>query len=152
MTDDEPGDDEDEVVVSAREPDTYAENVDAVEGSSGWSIDPIGVGIAVVIVVVAGGLLFAGPLSDSSGDPTGPPDAEWTLQRVNDTHVQVAHVGGDPVPARRVVVTVDGERRSPAWEDPVADDVVLVRAPSGSNVSVYWVYEDRRERLARWET
>jgi len=112
-----------------------------------FPVDPIGTGLAVVIVVVGVALLLVGPLSGLYEDP-GPPETEWSHQRVNGTHVQVAHVDGDPVEAERLVLTVDGEPREPDWPETVSSGtVVIVEAPPGSTVEITWE-DGERHRLA----
>lgn len=112
-----------------------------------FPVDPIGTGLAVLIVVIAAAALLIGPLSVLYEDP-GPPETEWSHQRVNDTHVQVVHVGGESVEADRLVLTVDGTRRSPDWPETVSSGtVVIVEAAPGSSVEIAWENGDR-QRLA----
>jgi hypothetical protein len=120
---------------------------DARDPFERFPIDPIGTGLAVVILVVGVALLLAGPLSVLYEDP-GPPETEWTTQRVNDTHVQVVHVDGESVDADRLVLTVDGTQRSPDWPETVSSGtVVIVEASPGSTVAISWE-DDDRYRLA----
>lgn len=115
-----------------------------------FPVDPIGVTIAVLIIVVAGGLLVVGPLSGSQNTTTGPPSVDWTHHRVNATHVQIAHVDGETVAAERVVLTVNGTPRAPGWPARISPGtVVLVAAPPGATVELYWNGTDR-VRLANF--
>lgn len=96
------------------------------------------VGAALVVAVVAGlvvvGLNFAG----SSGAPA--PDADWTVERVNASHVRVTHAGGEAVPADELRVTVDSLRRATDWPDPVTEsDSVAVPAAEGTLVRVVYL-------------
>lgn len=145
--------DEDHRVLVDREPEseTYRANERSVEGDGGWSVDPIGVGIALVIVLVAAGLLIVGPLSGSAGTPASPPDADFTAARINDSYVQVGHVGGDDVAGDRLSLVVDGEERSPGWPDTVSKgEVIMVRADANSTMTLYWTGEDERTELDNW--
>jgi len=110
-------------------------------------VDPVGLGIGLVIAVVAVGLLLAGPLSGLyDGGASGPPDAEWTVQRINDTHVQVAHVGGETVGGDALAVTVDGEPRAVDWPGTVdSGTVVVVEAAPDSVVRVLYDGDGRTE-------
>lgn len=95
------------------------------------------VGAALVLAIVAGlvvvGLSIANP-SDDQG-----PDAEWTVERVDDSTVRVTHAGGGAVRTEQLRVTVDGVRRSTNWSDPVTEgDSARVPASEGSVVRVVW--------------
>ena len=96
------------------------------------------VGAVLVLALVAGvavvALNFAG-----GGSETGAPDTDWTVERINDTAVQVTHAGGEPVRVDEIRVTVDSVSRATDWGDPVAEgDNTLVQASDGSLVRVVW--------------
>jgi hypothetical protein len=86
-----------------------------LDDADDW-LDVFGVGLALLIVVglVVVGLSFAGSGSDNT------PQAEWDIERVNGTHVQVTHAGGEPVRRENLLVTVNSLRRATNWSDPVA--------------------------------
>lgn len=143
----------DDVVVVDRSGDsrTYSGNEEAIEQETERSIDPIGIGIAVVIVVIAGGLLLVGPLSGTAGQSTSAPDTDFKVVRINDSHVQIAHVGGDNVAGDRLSVVVDSEERSPGWPNTVTDgDVVLIQADANSTITLFWAGPEKRTTIGNW--
>lgn len=106
------------------------------------------VGLLVTALSVAG---LAAMTADDRGG--GAPDAEWSFERVNESHVRVSHAGGDPVAGPELVVSVDGYRRNADWNGVVEEgDAVTVKASGGQVVRVYWVGQEQRVRtqLARW--
>lgn len=106
------------------------------------------VGLVVVGLSVAG---LAAITADDRGD--GAPDAEWSFERVNDSHVRVAHAGGDPVEPAELIVSVDGYRQNIAWDGAVTEgDGATLRVSDGQVLRVYWVGTDQRVRtqLAQW--
>lgn len=88
------------------------------------------------------GVVFAGGVVALNFDPPEQqqvPDADWTIERVNDTHVRVTHAGGDPVRTENLHVTVDGLERKTDFTDPVApEDSTVVLASNRSFVRVAW--------------
>lgn len=95
------------------------------------------VGVALVL-----GIVFAGGVVALNFDPPereGAPDANWTIERINDTHVAVTHAGGEPVRTENLHVTVDGLERKTNFTDPVTPDQrAVVPASEGSVVRVSW--------------
>jgi len=90
----------------------------------------VGVLVGVGIVAISIG---AGPIGE------GAPDANFTIERVNGSYVQVTHTGGEPVSASNLVVTVDSLRRETRWTGVLAEgDSTLVRAGTSSLVRVNW--------------
>jgi FlaG/FlaF family flagellin (archaellin) len=95
------------------------------------------IGVVLVVAVAAGVGVVA--LNVGSAEESTRPEADWTVERVNDTHVKVVHAGGDPLPAERLLVTTDGVPRSADWPDPVTeDDAATVRAREGTVVKLFW--------------
>lgn len=111
----------------------------------------VGIVLAVAIVLSVGVTVLA-----ATSAPTRQPDvptADWSFDRVNDTHVRIAHAGGDPIEGTHLVVTVDGYERAAHWPPRVVEgDAVVVRASSGTLVRLYWDGENRgdRELVERW--
>lgn len=114
-------------------------------------LDTVGLVLAFLIVAGVGISILAAQTAPSRADDA--PAAEFRFQQINDTHVRVAHAGGEPISADDVVVTVDGVQRQVTWDSDTlrkGDDVV-VEASSGSLVRVFWdAGEGNRERLARF--
>lgn len=107
-------------------------------------------GLLIVLGLIAGvGILVAFGGQTGPGNPHPvPPDADFSPARINATHVQLGHVGGESLEAADLVVTVDSETRAATWTGEVErGDVGVVRATNGSQVALYWTGDDRVERL-----
>jgi len=113
-------------------------------------LDLIGLLIVVGLVFGVGTLIFFG--GPGPADPTpSEPDANWTTERLNDTHVQIAHTGGDAVPSGDLAITVDGDERPVPWSGEVArGDVTLLRVDTGASVTLYWTGGSGRVTLGEW--
>jgi hypothetical protein len=111
-----------------------------------------GVAIALFIVVGVVGVVVAG-LGGPSVEIADAPSATWSLERLNDSHVQLTHRGGDPVEAADLVVTADGVRRRVSWNGAVSDgDAGVVRADRGVLVQLYWTTDTgERVKLQTWD-
>lgn len=112
----------------------------------------VGIGLAVAIALAIGVLLLAATSAPSRQPDV--PTAEWSLDRVNDTHVRITHTGGDAIEGTHLVVSVDGYERAVNWPPRVVEgDAVVVRAPPGRLVRLYWDGDDRGDRrlLGRWQ-
>lgn len=107
--------------------------------------------VLVGALVVGGGVAALAAVTAPSRAPA-PPDADWTLERVDDTHVRLVHAGGDAVDAERLVVTVDGYDRPATWSGSVdPGESGLVRASGGQLVRLYWdPGRGTLRRLGRW--
>jgi hypothetical protein len=91
-------------------------------------LDYAGVLIGVTLVLMVAVLAVAF-VDAPDRRPTDVPNAEWSLERANDTHVRLTHAGGEPVPADRLVVTVDGYTRRATWSETVVPgESAFVRA------------------------
>lgn len=115
-------------------------------------LDLLGVLIAFGLVAGLAILVFAsGSSPPVSQDTESVPTANWTTERVNATHVQLAHVGGEAVASEDLALTVDGEERPVPWSGEVEREVGLVRADEGSEVELFWTGADEgRVSLGRW--
>lgn len=114
-------------------------------------LNVLGVVLALFILVGLVGVVLAG-LSGPSTDVEDAPDVDWTLERVNDSHVRLTHGGGDVVPATDLVVTVDGVRRRVSWSGNVVEgDTGAVRADRGMIVELFWTNDvGERIKLESW--
>lgn len=111
-------------------------------------LDIGGLLIGLTLLLMIGALAVAF-VETPGGEATSGPPTEWSLERVNDTHVRITHEGGDPVAADQLVVSVDGNDRRVTWEGTVAEgDSGVVRAGAGPDllVRLYWI-TDRGERV-----
>lgn len=110
-----------------------------------------GAALALFIVVGLVGVVLAG-VSGPSTQAADAPDAEWSLTRLNASHVQLAHAGGEAIPANDLVVTVDGIRRRVTWDGLVSEgDTGVVRADRGTVVQLYWTTDvGERVKIGGW--
>lgn len=111
----------------------------------------VGIGLVVALLIGLGVIALNFSPSDD-----GAPSANWTAERVNDTHVRVAHAGGDAVPNSEVVVTVDGTPRTATWNGTsgaVTDgDATVVQVRRNQVVGVSWeAGHTERQTLERWQ-
>lgn len=116
-------------------------------------LNVIGIVLVLAILAAIAILVLAAMSAPTSEGPSDGPTADWRLERVNETHVRVLHVGGDPVRASELVVTVDGNPRHPRWSAGTVSEgdtaVLLVR--EGQAVRLFWTgTPGDRELLARW--
>lgn len=115
-------------------------------------LDLFGLAVALFVVVGVVGVVVAG-LGGPSGDAAAAPDATWSLERLNDSHVRLTHRGGEAIPAADLVVTADGVRRRVSWGGVVSEgDTGVVRAGRGDVVQLYWTTDTgERVKLRSWE-
>jgi len=110
-------------------------------------------GVALVGFVLAGLVVGALAAATAPERATDTPDADWTLERVNDTHVRVVHAGGEAVPAEEMVVRVEGYQRRAEWRGPLTEgDAATVEASAGQLVVLKWTggSRDVEDELRRW--
>lgn len=92
--------------------------------------------VVALVVVIAVGIVIAVNVPANEVDP---PDAEWTFEQVNATHVRIAHDAGESVAGSALIVTVDGYSRHPSWPSEVTvGEAVAVEAARGQVVRLYW--------------
>lgn len=116
------------------------------------ALNLLGVLVVVFIVIAVGVLLLSANTTQEASSAA--PDADWTLNRVNESHVRITHTGGESTLTERLTVTVDGRPRRSLWS---ADRLVpgesgLVRAGSGATVTLFWERTGYgRTVLRRWQ-
>jgi hypothetical protein len=105
------------------------------------------VGVALVLAVVIALGVIAVNFDRPADEPE--PDGNWSVERVDNSRVEVTRTDGEPVTPGEVVVTVDGVRRNAEWTDPIVPgSSVTVDASEGSLVRVVWAGgRGERERL-----
>lgn len=113
------------------------------------------VGVALVLAILAAlVVLVLGAMSAPTSEaPDEGPTVDWRLERINETHVQLVHDGGEPVPTSDLLVTVDGSPRHPTWSAATLSEgdraVLLVRTEQ--TVRLYWTgTPGDRDLLERW--
>lgn len=112
------------------------------------------IGIVLALFVLAGlGLVALGVASSPPERADDAPDADWTVERVNATHVRVVHAGGEAIPAEEMEVTVEGYRRAVAWSGLLREgDGGTFEASRGKVVRLYWLGgQGLRERMDTWQ-
>jgi hypothetical protein len=111
-------------------------------------------GVALVVFVL-GGLVVAGLAATTASDRAADiPEAEWTADRINGTHVRIAHAGGEAVAAEKLLVRVEGYRRRAAWAGVVTEgDSTAIEASSGQVIRLKWTGSSPNveDELARWQ-
>jgi hypothetical protein len=102
------------------------------------------------VLAFAFGVIVIGGMNPAWGEDA--PEAEWELDRVNDTHVGIVHGGGDAVDARELTVTVGGRERRVSWSGEVGPgDRGVLRAGEGDIVRLYWTGgRGTRDLLEEW--
>jgi len=115
-------------------------------------IDVVGVVVAVFVVLAVAVLVLAGATAPSR-QPAEPPDANWTIERVDVGEVTITHAGGEPVDASELVVSVAGVERSPGRSDVLTEgEALTVPARQGQHVQLFWVAgRDERALVAEWQ-
>lgn len=123
------------------------------EGDGDRILDLVGVGLVVLLVAGLGVVVLAG-MSGSGGGEQFRPEANWSVDRVNDTHVRIVHEGGDAVQADDLIVVVGkvdrGIRRQKILQK---GEGLVVAVPRNESVVLYWKAGEakRRVTLARWD-
>ncbi len=76
------------------------------------------------------------------------PIVEWEIQRINSTHISIAHVSGEPIESKRTIVTVEGRSR-PIDRIGYIDkgDVIITQAYEGTLIELFWEEENEYLRL-----
>ena len=123
------------------------------DGGRDRALDVAGVVIVLTLLAMVGVMALA--FADASrGETSAGPNVEWTTERVDETHVRIAHAGGEAVPADRLVVTVEGNRRRVSWSGTISEgDSGVVRVRGDRELRLYWTTEQgERIRLESWRT
>lgn len=110
-------------------------------------------GIVLVLAIVGALALIGLGVTSAPQESTGPPETDWTLTRVNESHVRVSHAGGEPVRADHLTVAVDGQPRRVRWTAAMLTDgdSGTVRAGTGTRVTLIWQRSEADRRiLERW--
>jgi len=106
------------------------------------------VGVALVLAVVIALGVIALNFQRPADNPE--PGGNWSIERVDQSTVEVTRTDGEPVSPEDIVVTVDGVRRNAEWTDPIVPgSAVTVDASEGTLVRIVWTSgRGERERLA----
>jgi hypothetical protein len=108
----------------------------------------VGVVLVVALAVAVGvlALNFDPPADDPS------PDGNWSVERVNESHIQITRTDGEPIPADEMQLAIDGVQRNVDWTDPVVPGAsITVTANEGVRVRVVWAGgRGNRATLETW--
>jgi len=108
----------------------------------------------VLVLAILGALALVALGATSVQEGTNPtPETDWTLARVNESHVRVLHDGGEPVRTEHLSVAVDGRHRRVRWSETVLveGEYGTVRADEDTVLTLVWQRsEGDRRVLERW--
>ncbi|GAB3685451.1 hypothetical protein GCM10028857_15970 [Salinarchaeum chitinilyticum] len=103
-------------------------------------LDVLGVVLAVLVVLGAGLAVF-GAMEASSGGGGEEIEIDFTVERINETHLRVVHAGGDVVEGADLSITIDGRDRVPVGRFPERvneGDAAVVQIDAGHTLRVYY--------------
>jgi len=96
------------------------------------------IGVVLVVAVVLAVGVLAINFDPPEDDPA--PGGNWSVERVNDSHIQITRTDGEPIPADQLQLAIDGVQRNVDWTDPVVPGAsVTVPANDGVRVRVVWI-------------
>jgi FlaG/FlaF family flagellin (archaellin) len=110
-------------------------------------------GIVLVLALVGSLALVAIAATSVQQQSTTAPEADWTLTRINESHVRISHAGGDPVRTDRLSVAVDGTPHQLHWSATMLteEEYGIVRAGEHTTVTLLWQRSEAdRKMLKRW--
>lgn len=110
---------------------------DEESGSGDRILRLTGVVLVVAVIAALGVIVLAGANLPGGGE--SPPDANWSITRVNDSYASIEHVGGEPVRVSALVVSVDGKIRQLGWSGSLTrGDRVVIPVQRGQSVRIFW--------------
>lgn len=112
------------------------------------------VGIILLLFLILASAILVLIATSPQQQPAAKPDADWQLQKVNESYVRIRHAGGAPVQTENLTVTVDGTPRRPQWTAPTLTDgdAGVVRIGDGTRVTLLWSRSEAdREVMKRWQ-
>lgn len=113
-------------------------------------LDVLGAILAIGIVLGAGLAVF-GAIEGSQGGGEPAPTVNFSVERINDTHVRLVHAGGDTVRGEELVLTVNNrERGQESFPTSFAEgEAAIVQVAEDRTIRVHWTGgRGPRERLA----
>ncbi|WP_248515028.1 type IV pilin [Salinarchaeum laminariae] len=104
-------------------------------------LDALGV-VLVVLILLGVALAVFGAIEVSNGGNSDSPQANFTVDRINETHLRLVHDGGDMIRGEDLSVTIDGRDRVPSvrrFPRRVTEgDAAILRVGTGSTLRVYY--------------
>ena len=118
-------------------------------------LDVLGAVLVVAVILGVGLAVFGAiEISEGGGEPT--PEVNFSVERINDTHLRLVHDGGDTVRGDELVLTIDGRDRVPVRPFPPSvseGEGTIVRVSEGHTLRVYWTGDRAtQERLDSLDT
>jgi hypothetical protein len=126
---------------------------DGGDGDGDRILDLVGIAFAAFFVIAVAVFLLAAGFAVGGGDGVEPPQANWTAERINDTHIRITHVGGEPVQANDLIAVVGKTERAIRYDRTLVNGAsITVAAPTTERVVLYWNPGEtvRRKQLASW--
>jgi hypothetical protein len=104
-------------------------------------IDVAGIFILILLVASVAVIVVATP---EVAERDEPPDSDWTVQKVNDSHMEVRHLRGEPVAMQNLTVIIGEYPRPVKWSGNVSGGYVReggyasIEVSEGETIAVYW--------------
>lgn len=120
-------------------------------------VDAAGIFILILLVASVAVIIVATPEVSERDEP---PDSNWTVEKVNDSHMEVRHVGGEPVALENLTVIIGEYPRPTEWSGNVSGGYVTeggytsIEVSEGETIALYWSSSEdtiRRVLLAEGE-
>lgn len=120
-------------------------------------IDAAGIFILMLLVASVAVIVVATP---EVADRERPPESNWTAEKANDSHVEISHVGGEPVALENLTVIIGEYPRPVKWSGNVSGGYVTeggyatIEVAEGETIALYWSSSEdtiRRYLLAEGE-
>lgn len=154
--------DEDDGVQRPVPPEELADDDEGLSPAQTRTLLLASVGIALLVLLLIGGVTVASHVYGFGDGPEGAPDAEFsvvTVERDGQPAVNVTNEGPYAANPDEIVIEVEGERRG-NWTElggelgageivAPGNSVVLEDVEEGDLVTVYWVRGDQREELGQ---
>jgi hypothetical protein len=115
------------------------------------------IAVVIVLLVAYGAVAIALSVSSGTNPAADAPDAQWNLNRINETHVELVHAGGEQVPKSQISLSVNGTTRYPEWRGGnikliMTGDTGTLQASPGSSIVLVWQLSSTDHVvLDRWE-
>lgn len=122
----------------------------------------IDVGGAVVVLLLLASVVVIVVAAPEVSQRAEPPDSEWSIEMVNDSHMRISHEGGEPVDPGNLTIIVEEYPRQTEWlkNGSVTDGFLtegshaFIEVSDGQAVALYWSGSEdtiKREILAEGE-
>ncbi len=114
-------------------------------------IDLIGLAIGLMLVLSVVSILYS--MANFPVDSESQPDVNWSIDRINNTYIEIKHRGGDRITASKVIVMLNSNRRDIEWSSNMLDrgDTGLLEVHKQEKidnlVSIYWSTTYGREQM-----